>query len=310
MICYQSSGIRRGSPGPSESSSFLLLCREITGTTMPVIFLLCFVLLFSLSGTGTAAGQSLTLWIHPYLPATELTKRFSPLASHLEASLGLPVEIRVQKSYQAHLDFVGRDLADFAYVGPASYIQITEQYGRKPLLAKLEVSGMPFFHGMIVVRQDSPIQELADLKAKSFAFGDPNSTMSYFAPRSLLAAAGVPLESLARHDYLGSHHDVALAVLGGYFDAGAVKQEVFYAYEKRGLKIVAQSPPIPPHLFLTRADLPPSLVAGLRAALLDINSLPGKAAVLKVMEESATDLLPVLDSDYDGLRQLMNELAP
>jgi phosphonate transport system substrate-binding protein len=273
------------------------------------IFLIIWLLLV-IAAPGAHAGQHLTLWIHPYLPATELTRRFAPLAAHLSQTLGRPVDIRVARSYQSHLDFVGRDLADLAYVGPASYVQLTEQYGPKPLLAKLELQGAPFFHGMIIAREDASIQTLADLKGKRFAFGDPNSTMSHVVPRALLAAAGVSLDSLARYDYLGSHHDVALAVLGGYFDAGAVKEEVFYAYRKRGLKIVAQGPPIPSHLFLTRADLPAPLVAELRTALLAINNLPAKEALLSVLEESASGLLPVEDLDYEGLRQLMDNLTP
>jgi phosphonate transport system substrate-binding protein len=272
----------------------------------PIVFLL---LMFLLCGAApcSAGEKNLTLWIHPYLPATELARRFSPLADYLGRVIGRPVDIRVQKSYQAHLDFIGRDLADIAYVGPASYVQILDQYGHKPLLAKLEVEGKPFFHGMIIARHDSSVRTLADLAGKSFAFGDPNSTMSHVVPRAMMTAAGVGLERLANHDYLGSHHDVALAVLGGYFDAGAVKEEVFHVYRNRGLKALARTPPIPPHLFLTRADLPPALVSRLRAAFLDVNTLPDKENILTVMEDSATGLLPVSEDDYRDLRNIMKE---
>ena len=277
---------------------------------MPVKSIVSLLLLFLVfASTPCSAGEKgLTLWIHPYLPATELIRRFSPLAVYLSKAVDRPVNIRVQKSYQAHLDFIGRDLADIAYIGPASYVQISEQYGHKPLLAKLEVEGKPFFHGVIITRQDSPILTLADLAGKSFAFGDPNSTMSHEVPRAIMTAAGVGLGQLAYHDYLGSHHDVALAVLGGYFDAGAVKEEVFHAFQKRGLKALARTPPIPPHLFLTRADLPPDLVTRLRAALLAINTMPDKENILAVMEDSATGLLPVTDNDYRVLRSIMEEI--
>jgi phosphonate transport system substrate-binding protein len=277
---------------------------------MPVKAIVSLLLLFLLfaSTPCSATDKGLTLWIHPYLPATELIRRFSPLVAYLSKAIDRPVNIRVQKSYQAHLDFIGRDLADIAYVGPANYVHVTDQYGHKPLLAKLEVEGKPFFHGVIITRQDSSILTLADLAGKSFAFGDPNSTMSHEVPRAVMTAAGVGVDQLAYHDYLGSHHDVALAVLGGYFDAGAVKEEVFHAFQKRGLKALARTPPIPPHLFLTRADLPPDLVARLRAALLAINTMPDKENILAVMEDSATGLLPVTDNDYRVLRSIMEEI--
>lgn len=275
-------------------------------TIKPIVFLL---LMFLLLGAApcSAGDKTLTLWIHPYLPATELVRRFSPLADYLGKVIGRPVDIRVQKSYQAHLDFIGRDLADIAYVGPASYVHIVDQYGHKPLLAKLEVEGKPFFHGMIIARHDASIRTLADLAGKSFAFGDPNSTMSHVVPRAMITAAGVGLDRLANHDYLGSHHDVALAVLGGYFDAGAVKEEVFQVYRNRGLKALARTPPIPPHLFLTRADLSPALISLLRAALLAVNTMPDKESILAIMEDSATGLLPVSEDDYLDLRTIMKE---
>ena len=84
---------------------------------------------------ASSSAQGLTLWVHPYLPATELTKRFTPLATYLSKQIGKPVSIRIQQSYQAHLDFVGNDNADIAYMGPVSYIKVRDQYGPKPLLA-------------------------------------------------------------------------------------------------------------------------------------------------------------------------------
>ncbi len=253
------------------------------------------------------ADQHLTLWIHPYLPATELTTRFTPLAEYLGRELGQPVEIRVQKSYQAHEDMVGRDLADIAYLGPVGYVHINQHYGAKPLLAKLEVEGTPHFHGMIITRTDSAIRTLEDLPGKSFAFGDLNSTMSHVVPRAMLRAAGIPVQKLARYDFLGSHHDVALAVLGGYFEAGAVKQEVYEIYAERGLRIVAQTPPISNHLFLARSNLAPELIKKLRQALLAINQLPDKERLLTSLEDSATGILAADDQDYDELRQIMAE---
>lgn len=272
-------------------------------------FLVICCSLFWLPPCKAAAADHLTLWIHPYLPATELTKRFTPLTNYLSEKLNRTVAIRVQKSYQAHLDFVGRDQADLAYLGPVSYIRIKEHYGAKPLLAKVEVNGKPFFHGMIIARQDAAdLQGLRDLAGKSFAFGDPNSTMSHIVPRGMLIKAGLPITALRKYDFLNSHHNVALAVLGGYFDAGGVKEEVFYEFEKKGLKMLAKSPPIPEHLFVARADLPPALTAQIRAHLLSLEQDPAKTAILNSIKAEVTNLLPVADQDYDTLRDILKSL--
>ena len=271
-----------------------------------VLAVLAFLLVAS-----TAAAQEqkeLTLWIHPYLPAIELVKRFSPLADYLAEGLKQPVRIRVQKSYQSHIDFVGQNQADIAFIGPVSYVIIRKSYGAKPLLAQLEESGTTFFHGVIAVRQDSPLTSLADLKGKSFAFSDPNSTMGHIVPRAMLAQAGVSVNQLARHDFLDSHNDVALAVLGGYFDAGGIKDEIFAEYEKRGLRILAKSPPVSEHLFLTRATLPAPLVERLRSLFLAVNTSPRKQEILSAIKGTATGLVPVKPKDYDSLEELMRSI--
>ncbi|MEN8135314.1 MAG: phosphate/phosphite/phosphonate ABC transporter substrate-binding protein [Thermodesulfobacteriota bacterium] len=269
--------------------------------TLALFFVLC---LFPLA-PEVSAGDSLSLWIHPYLPATELIKRFTPLTTYLGDELGLQVEIRIQKSYQTHIDFVGKDQADIAYLGPVSYLRIADNFGLKPLLARLEVRGTPFFRGMIIVRKNSPIKTLADLIGKSFAFGDPNSTMSHVVPRAHLKKAGITLDLLGQHEFLGSHHDVALGVLGGYFDAGGVKEEVFYEYENRGLRALAKSPPISEHVFMARSDLPPELVESLQKAFIAVNQHPQKDYILKSIKKSVTGFAPAADRDYNELREHM-----
>lgn len=269
-------------------------------------------LLLLLLLVGFAAGsqaqeqpRELTLWIHPYLPATELVSRFTPLADYLAAGLERPVSIRVQQSYQAHIEFVGRDQCDLAFMGPASYVLMRRDYGDKPLLATFEEGGSPHFFGKIVVRADSPWQKPADLAGHSFAFGDPNSTMSHIVPRALLKKAGVTVDDLARYDFLNSHHDVALAVLGGFFDAGAVKNEVFYMYKERGLRALLTTPPLPEHLFLTRSTLAPELRQQLQTLLLALNSHPRGNEILTAIKEEASGLRAAEAADYDTLAEMM-----
>lgn len=275
--------------------------------SMP-LFLVLLAFLFLSSPAAAQEQKGLTLWIHPYLPATELVRRFTPLADYLAAELKQPVHIRVQRSFQSHVDFVGQDQADIAFMGPVPYILVRKNYGAKPLLAKLQESDASFFHCVIAVRQDSPLTTLADLKGKSFAFTDPIATMGHIVPRALLAQAGVAVSQLRNHDFLDSYYDVALAVLGGYFDAGAIKDEIFAEYEQRGLRALATSPPVPENLFLARATLPAELVERLRALMYAVNNSPDKEKIVSSIRKTATGLVPVAPQDYDSLEKLMRSV--
>jgi phosphonate transport system substrate-binding protein len=270
---------------------------------------MCFLPLV-LSTTVAVAPQSgpLILAVHPYLSHQELNKRFQPLADHLGTVLNRQVVVRVGPNYAEHIAYIGMDKVDIAYMGPAMYVHMVDRFGEKPLLARLAINGEPVFHGFLVTRRESDISRIEELRGKRFAFGDPDSTMSYLVPRFMMLEAGIDVRDLADYQFLGSHVNVALAVLAGAFDAGAVKEEVFYAYMQRGLKALAKSKSYSEHLFVTRTDAPPDLVDKLRETLLHLADTEAGLTILNGIKSSATALVPVEDDDYDNLRTVLNVL--
>lgn len=256
-----------------------------------------------------ADNTSLLLGVHPYLPQGELIKRFTPIADYLSNVIERPVEVRIAGTYKEHIDAVGRDEIDLAFVGPAPYVDLVKRYGRKPILGRLEINGEPVFDGYIITRRDSPLQNLTDLRDKNFAFVDRESTMGYVVPRFVLAEANLALKDLAHADFLGAHHNVAMAVLAGDADAGAVKDEVYKKFAPQGLRALAVTPKISEHLFVTSAKIPAASVEKLRQALLALKDSSEGLLVLRGINPNATGLVIAQDSDYDNLRTIMATVA-
>lgn len=266
------------------------------------------LLLLSLSTQAKAeAPQFLTLGIHPYLPEKELIKKFLPLNQYLSDRLAIPIKINIARDYESHIERIGTDNLDLAYMGPASYVDMTQHYGKHPLLARLSIHNSPTFHGVIVVRDDSPYKNIKQLRHKRFAFGSVKSTMSYLVPRHMLEAAGITLEQLGEYGFLGNHRNVALAVLLGEYDAGAVKEAVFEEFRSKGLRALTRSPAISEHLFVASNKLSQARINNLRQALFDLAETQNGKAILKHIKSTASDLVPVSDSDYDTLRQLLKK---
>lgn len=252
----------------------------------------------------------LILGVHPYLPPRELVERFTPLADYLGRELGRRVEVRIGRDYDAHIKAIAHNRIDIGYLGPATYVRLVAEHGRRPLLARIEVDGKPQLLGVIVTAERSEVRTLADLKGRRFAYGDPNSTMSHLVPLYMLIAAGVPERALAEHKFLGGHKNVVLAVLAGDFDAGAVKYEVYQEYAGQGLRRLATSPPVSEHVFVTRANLPAADIARLRRALLTLRDQPDGHAIMQSIHKGMTALVPVTDADYDNLRVILRTVQP
>ena len=251
------------------------------------------------------AGRTLLLGVHPYLSYGELQNRFQPLAHYLARSLGVTLKVKVGRDYAEHVDEVGHDRIDIAYLGPIPYVHMVEKHGSKPLLARLERNGKAVLVGHIVVRDNSPLQHVTELRGKAFAFGDPESTMSTVVPQAVLAAAGISLGDLSHYANYRGHSNVALAVLSGQMDAGAIKSEVYEDFSERGLRSLARMPEVSEHLFVARGDMPPLLVEKIRMLLLGIADDPEGMQALKALHRDATGLVPVSDRDYDPLRKLL-----
>jgi len=274
---------------------------------MATFFFIVFVVI--VSPVSASAAEPMILAVHPYLPSNELIQRFTPLANYLGKKIGRAIEVRVGSDYDEHIAYVGKDQVDIAFMGPSSYVMTVAKYGKKPLLARLETDGNPLFRGYFIVRQDSPLKSLTDLKGKRLAFGDRDSTMSHLVPQYMLEKAGVPLNKLAHYEFLGSHDNVVLAVLSGDFDAGAVKDEVFEKYAKQGLRVLVDTPYYSDHVFVTRSTLAPGMIQTLRNAMFTLKDTPGGREILEAIKPHTTALVPAMDADYDNLRQVLNALG-
>ncbi len=256
------------------------------------------------------AELPLRLGIHPYLSPVELVEKFSPLQHYLQQQLRREVALDVSAtSYQALADSLEKQQVDFAFMGPALYVSNRQQQPLIPL-ARLEIEGKPVFRGAIVTHARSGIEQLDQLPGKRFAFGSRKSTMSYLVPRYELEQSGVALDQLRAHHFLGSHRNVALAVLMEQFEAGAVKEAIYQRYAHRGLQLVSWTREIPEHLFVAAPHLSQREQGMLRKALLALEGeTPQQQAVLQSIKPTVTALVTATESDYDELQALIQQVS-
>ncbi|MBC8414167.1 phosphate/phosphite/phosphonate ABC transporter substrate-binding protein [bacterium] len=272
---------------------------------MRILFISACLLLSFFTLAAADGDRDLVFSVHPFVSARELHNNLSPLIEYIEKQIDRKIKITVASSYEDNIMKLGEDLADIVYIGPVSYVVMTEKYSRKRIIASLSVDGRPYFKGYVFTKDDNAAVKLADLAGKSFASSSKNSTMSYIVPRYMFIEAGVPFpeEKLQLRE---NHNNVALTVLAGKVNAGAVKEKTYEKYRDRGLKTIAVTPEIPEHLFVAGDKMDDATYKKIKQAMLAIKSPEDIERLLKPIKSTLTGLSDISDSDYDVLRRIIN----
>lgn len=189
------------------------------------------------------------------------SRDFGPIREHLNAGGKYRFEFRAFDSADELYEAFRSGNVEAALLGPVYYVRAHSELGAYPI-----VSEGASYHSVIVVRKESPIRKLEELKGKRFALGYKDSTSSHYYPLLMLSKARLKESDLAAADFVGSHGKVVEAVLGGKYDAGGLIES---EYERsHGLRVLARSDAIPGVPVAVRKELDPRVADDLKAKFL------------------------------------------
>jgi phosphate/phosphite/phosphonate ABC transporter binding protein len=250
--------------------------------------------------------EIMILGVVPHESPAETYRKFAPLTGYLSGKLGKKVELKVGLDFRSAIHDIGTGVTQMCYMGPSTYIKAHSQFKVK-VLVKTMRKGSPFYHSVIISKTEGPIKRLEDIKGRSFAFGDPDSISSHILPRSMLTEGGVDLSDLLFYNYLGHHDDVAMAVLSGEYDAGAVMESIAEKYKEKGLRLIKYSNDIPEFNISVTANITEDEVKRIKSALLSLNEADSEVlSILQSIDGQYTGLVEASDKDYDGIRDAMS----
>ena len=233
-----------------------------------------------------------------------------PIMDYLTAQTPYRFELKISKDYPEAVRFLQTGVTQVSSLGDVTFAEANTQYAAIPILKPRNKDGIPFYRSAILVRSDSPLKEIKDLRGKSMAFGSPHSTSGNLIPRYLLWDNGVNLRDLKSYTNLQHHDAVAKAILKGQFDVGAVKDVVAEKYKSHGLRILAWSAPIPSVPLVVRKDTPPEIVTALTTALLRLDrNNPAHQKMMQTWDdEFRHGFAPASRDDYQGIFRMIKEI--
>jgi phosphate/phosphite/phosphonate ABC transporter binding protein len=237
------------------------------------------------------------------------------LTDWLSERVGIRVVARVALSYSELRQMVGSGQAHIAWVPPIVYVQLEKDNAAVPLV-RIERQGQSTFHAALIVRKDSPIENLDALFGASAAWVDRWSASGYVIPRAILASRKLPPELVFREERFYGSHDAAIgAVLSGRAhvagtyasldDDGRVIAGVWNHIPGADgcLRALMTFGSIPGDVIAARLDLDPGLREALTAAFVAACEDPEIAPIARAIFGAESFREGPLDSEsYDLLR--------
>ena len=238
--------------------------------------------------------------------ATEQVRKFTPLANYLEKQLGVKVEFTPVSDYPAAVEALVNKRVDLVWFGGFTHVQASLRSGGKiiPIAQREEDTR---FQSVFIVKTDSGIKTLADMKGKDISFGSQSSTSGHLMPRSFLLDAKIdPEKDFRRVAYSGAHDATIASVVSGRVAAAALDMTVWKKFvdEKKvdtsAVNVFYTTPPYFNYNWSVHADMPVAMREKITKALLDLNANTAEGKEILQLNR-ATRYVPTKPENYKGL---------
>lgn len=247
----------------------------------------------------------------------ETTGRFTPMTRYLSEKTGVDFEFVPVDTNDFEKRFKSGEFA-FTHSNSILYVILKEHHDLILLASEKRGKFGPRTAGTIIVRKDSGITKLSELKGKRIAFGPMLAPTGYMAEYDLMLRNGIDPETFLGNWTIpnGSykHEKIIYKVLYGEVDAGAAPILDLEVMSREGkisqddFVILGQSPLIPYCTFGAAKNTDPKLVEKVRKALLDLkptDTVEVNGERVKVMKAAWIDGFEELtDKDYDPIREM------
>lgn len=245
--------------------------------------------------------------IPPIYSNTTINEGFTPVMKHLSRFVGAPVELVVSESYESLVEDLKSGKIQFAILGPALYVQATKTYPKLKYLATTQTtkSGQKraYYYGHIIVKKDTDMKNISDLKGKSFAYVSEHSTSGYRFPRLFFSKRNInPDKYFSQVIFAGSHTNVTDMIARHELEVGVTYDINLWDAERKHGKIfrtIAKIGPIVDLALVANHRVSDNLTTSLVYAL---SNIPEQYLSSHFPYSGVTVLS---DSDYDLVRDVI-----
>jgi phosphonate transport system substrate-binding protein len=282
-----------------------------------ILMLAIFISSFVYFAHATETSKPIQLAILPCENIETTFEKSYPLLKFLIKQTNVDVRLVVPANYSAFETSLRKGEIDFALQDSHTYLMSKDLYNNAELLRVLSMEGETRQSAVVVVRQDSHIKTLSDLRGKTVMFGPESSLTKWVAAKLLFAESGINIDKdLRAYSHGGSCEDIAFSVYLRSVDAGVICQHFLEEHEAKqkelGLEggqllVIDRTKSVPTRVFTPRKDVSLDIVSKINNTLLNLEKKnPEHRNILYRMELGGFQRAQT--KDYSEVKRLMTRI--
>ncbi|RAS89965.1 phosphonate-binding protein [Priestia endophytica] len=238
------------------------------------------------NGEG-AEKKELTVQFVPSQNADTLEAKAKPLEKLLSDELDRPVKVSVSTDYNTIVEAMASKKVDVGFLPPTAYVLAKDQGAADVILQAQrygvnDKDGSPTdelvdsYKSMFIVKKDSGIDSLEDLKGKKIGYQNVTSSAGYVWPAASLMDVGLdPLKDVQPVTLKG-HDQAVISLLNGDIDAAVTFQDARTIVQKDyedvfdQTKVTHYTEPIPNDTVAVQSDMDEDLRKDIQEAFINI----------------------------------------
>lgn len=293
-----------------------------------------FICISMLAGCGSGQTEKdgeayvpkeLKILFRPSQNAEKMEAKAKPLEKLISDQLGIPVDIKVSTDFNVMIEALASKQVDVAFLTPTAYVLAKEKgaaevilqsqrYDIKTPTGEQTDQLVDYYRAMILVKKDSEIKTLSDLKGKKMGWQNVTSSAGYVWPAVEMKRAGIDPEKDVQGVTLVGFDQGVLAVLNGDVDAAAVyedarnllKEDYPDIFEKT--RILHVTEPIPSDAIAVRPDMDKEWIKKIQQAFINMAKDPeGYRIVNELYIHEGYSISD--DSKFDLVREYNKEVG-
>lgn len=267
------------------------------------IGIVLFIILFVLTTPVAAETKVLKFGVFPYISPRQAVKLFYPIAKRIEKETGYLVKVLTAPDYHSFMSRAENEEYDILIPATASYLELMQKGVSYDVIAM----GNPTFHGGVIVRKDSDVHTIDQLKGSQVAAVGPFSYAAYRYFVDKIKKQGYTIPEDFRFIFLGKLDTVVFAVLNKRFKAGVIRTDALnwerFSKISDEFRVIDRSVDIPQFPFAVKRNLSKDLKQHIQKVFLNIKMIsPEDKAILKALRIKS--IISAKDSDYDTFRKI------